>query len=352
MPALKAIRRCFPNAYVAFLGNADSQGRHVTAREVVPPNGLIDEWILYPSADSTFRFSDAVRLLKLLRRSRFDTLVYLAPRIRKSRAVSRDLLFFRFAGIRNVIGAQGFEPLSRAGSEARLPRIEHEADHLLRRLSLSGVSIPDPGKAQIELALTEEEHRKADAWLRENVPEFGATRLVGFGPGSKWPSKIWPEERFTEVGHRLIQQHAAYPIVFGGAEDWPLGERLIVAWGRGANAAGILPVRQAAGALAHCLLYVGNDTGTMHLAAAMGTPCVAIMAALDWPGHWNPYGTGHTVLRSSVPCEGCLLRVCERQGMRCLKEITVEQVLGACNESLFRKCSDDEHYSSEREMKA
>ena len=60
------------------------------------------------------------------------------------------------------------------------------------------------------------------------------------------------------------------------------------------------------------------------------------MSALDWPGHWNPYGAGHTVLRRSVPCEGCLLKVCERERMRCLKEITVEDVVDACTTILLR----------------
>ena len=63
----------------------------------------------------------------------------------------------------------------------------------------------------------------------------------------------------------------------------------------------------------------------MHLAAAVGTPCVAIMSALDWPGRWVPYGQGHIVLRRSVPCEGCLLKVCDKEGMRCLKEIEIDE---------------------------
>jgi heptosyltransferase-2 len=225
--------------------------------------------------------------------------------------------------------------------------VEHEADHLLHRLSLSGISIPSRDETKMDLALTAGESREADVWLSESVPLLGSGPLVGFGPGSKWPSKVWPEERFVEVGNRLIQKQNIYPIVFGGAEDRALGERLILAWKRGANAAGELPVRQAAAALAQCRFYVGNDTGTMHLAAAVEIPCVAIMSALDWPGHWNPYGAGHTVLRRSVPCEGCLLKVCERERMRCLKEITVEDVVNACG-SVLRAKDEGERAESER----
>jgi ADP-heptose:LPS heptosyltransferase len=271
-----------------------------------------------------------------LRRGQFDLLVYLAPRIRSRADVRRDLLFFRLAAISKVIGADAWHPLpSRNGGS--LPAVEHEADHLLRRLSRDGIEVPEIGTAKFELNLTTAEEQSARVWLKENLRAEGVNRVIGFGPGSKWPSKVWPEERFAELGFRLIKFANAFPIVFGGPEDRALGERLIQTWGRGANAAGALSVRAAAAALKDCDAYIGNDTGTMHLAAAVGTPCVAIMAAIDWPGHWSPYGQGHLVLRRTVPCEGCLLRVCEREGMKCLKEISVEDVFTACCRVLERQ---------------
>jgi ADP-heptose:LPS heptosyltransferase len=185
--------------------------------------------------------------------------------------------------------------------------------------------------------LTSEEQSDGERWLHDQLIGYTATDLVGFGPGSKWPSKIWPEERFAAVGRRLIQEKNAYPLVFGGLEDRELANRLILGWGRGSNAAGVLPPRQAAAALARCAMYVGNDTGTMHLAAAVSTPCVAIMSAQDWPGRWNPCGDGHTVLRKQVRCEGCMLQVCELEGLRCLKEIAVDEVVNACIQILDRR---------------
>jgi ADP-heptose:LPS heptosyltransferase len=168
--------------------------------------------------------------------------------------------------------------------------------------------------------------------------------LIGIGPGSKWPSKVWPEERFAEVGKKLIGELGLYPIVLGGPEDAALAARLVKTWGSGANAAGALDIRPAAAALTHCRLYVGNDTGTMHLAAAVGTPCGAVFSAQDWPGRWYPYGMGHTVLRRRVACEGCLLQVCEREGLRCLKEISVDEVLSACREVLSKHTAHTHWY--------
>jgi ADP-heptose:LPS heptosyltransferase len=328
LPSLAVIRRTFPNAHITLLSNYYSPVERVAPEHVIP-DGLIDEWLTYESSDTGGKAIEMARLLVRLRRKAFDTLVYLAPRIRSERDVRRDLLFFRSAGLKQVIGDRGFEPMP-PRSEGRLPAVSHEADHLLRRLSLSGIRVAGPGEAIIDLELNVKEHREAEQWLDEHVPDRCSQTCVGFGPGSKWPSKVWPEDRFAAVGERLIDARNIFPIVFGGPEDRAPGERLLAHWGRGANAAGRLSVRLAAAALSHCELYVGNDTGTMHLAAAVNTRCVVLMSALDWPGHWNPYGDGHVVLRRSVPCEGCLLQVCDKEGMRCLKEIGVEEVVSAC----------------------
>jgi len=328
LPALRAIRENFPSAHIALLGNIDSKARNVDARAVLPSKGLIDDWISYEARESLI---GSFRLLKTLRRSRYDLVVYLAPRIRRARDTRRDLFFFRLAGVKRILGARGFEPLPRSPSGATLPVVQ-ETDHLLQRLSLDGIVVPPPNKAKIDLALTDEERDSAREWLSRNVPPDKI--LVGVGPGSKWPSKIWPEERFAAFGQSLIAQQNVFPLVLGSTEDRALGERLLHAWGKGANAAGVLRVREAAAALASCRAYVGNDTGTMHLAAAVGTPCVVVMSALDWPGHWNPYGSGHIVLRRSVPCEGCLLRVCYKEQMRCLREISVDEVVRATKKVL------------------
>ena len=336
LPSLHALRQAFPDAHISFLGNVDSKSNNVTAQQTIPANGVINDWLSYSVNGGGSRGWQSFSLLKRLRKARFDTLVYLAPRLRKPKDVRRDLLFFRLAGIKNVIGHHGF---NMPGKSVGVPLTvaEHELDHLLNRLSLSGIQVPPPQHARIDLELTEQEKEAADSWIRMHVKDRDRKVLVGFGPGSKWPSKIWPEDRFRELGQRLTREYGVYPIIFGGPEDKGLAERLVGSWNSGVTAAGALSPRKAAAALAQCALYVGNDTGTMHLAAAVGTPCVAIMAALDWPGRWIPYGPGHIVLRRSVPCEGCLLKVCDKEAMRCLKMIEVDEVLDACSQLLSRR---------------
>ena len=103
----------------------------------------------------------------------------------------------------------------------------------------------------------------------------------------------------------------------------------MAAWGTGFSAAGELSVRESAALMEGAQFYLGNDTGAMHLAAAMGRPCVAVFSARDWPGRWHPYGEGHKVLRFDVSCSGCMLKICDRE-LQCLKGIQVDQVYQAC----------------------
>lgn len=346
LPALWSLRRYFPNAHLTFLTQGDLKADHITGRQVLPATGLIDEWLTYPSLGSYKNGLDVIRWWIDLRKRHFDTLIYLAPRLRTKSQLRRDLIFFRLAGIHDVIGHRGLGSFPPARPYARpLPVVEHEADHLLERLAASGIPVPESGARELDLALTQKEHENAESWLRANVPGYPEkVKLVGVCPGSKWLSKVWPEERFAELGRRLITEMGLYPIAFGGPEDVALSKRLIDAWGSGANAAGALDVRSAAAVLARAHLYVGNDTGAMHLAAAVGTPCVVTFSAQDWPGRWYPYGSQHRVLRRSVACEGCLLEVCTSEGLRCLKEISVDEVLRACSETLLSQSPHAHQY--------
>src|SRR5439155_1966739 len=185
-----------------------------------------------------------------------------------------------------------------------------------------------PGQGRMDLNLGTAEQSEIEHWLSELGSDAGRS-WVGFGPGSKMPAKRWPIDRFAEVGANLIERFNIWPVVFGGAEDNAEGARLLKSWGCGYNAAGRLSVRASAAGLKRCLFYVGNDTGTMHLLAAVGTKCVAIFSARDWPGRWHPYGPGHRVLRSSIECEGCGLVECIERRNECLQRITVSQVLQA-----------------------
>ena len=151
------------------------------------------------------------------------------------------------------------------------------------------------------------------------------------------PAKRWPVERFQAVLQRLIEQFDVWPVMFGGAEDAALGNDILRGCGRGSNAAGALSLRGAAAVLKRCAMYLGNDTGTMHLAAAAGIPCVAVFSSREWSGMWFPYGVEQKIFRTPIECEGCGLVECIERRNECLNRINVDEVFTACAGILARR---------------
>jgi heptosyltransferase-3 len=271
--------------------------------------------------------------LRKLRERKFDTLVYLAPSARSPARVRRDKWFFRAAGIRTFIGMIGFPRFHPKTGGAPLEALPRESELLLLRLRQSGlrVSLQHP---RFDLGLGGKEDNAVAAWLATQSQNDGGRRWIAVGPGSKMPAKQWPMENYDSVVRDLIAAFDIWPVVFGGPEDREIGEGLIARWGRGYNAAGALSVREAGMALKRCLIYLGNDTGTMHLAAAAGVPCVAIFSSRERPGLWFPAGSGNRVFRSEIDCEGCGLKICITRNIECLRRIHPASVFSACAELL------------------
>jgi len=104
-------------------------------------------------------------------------------------------------------------------------------------------------------------------------------------------------------------------------------ELLLANWpGPRVNLCGRLSVRESAALLTRARVYVGHDSGPMHLAAAVGTPCVAVFSSRNLPGEWFPNGDRHRVVYHSIPCQGCRLDVCIERKKACIRSITVEEV--------------------------
>ena len=152
------------------------------------------------------------------------------------------------------------------------------------------------------------------------------------------PAKRWPKEHFAELGRLLLR---AFPdmelLVLGGKEDKELGDELCREWREGAhNLAGRLSIYGSAAALGACAAYVGNDTGTMHLAAMAGTPCIALFSARDYPGKWDPWtAIKHNEPPNEIPCAGCMSEECTEYRNECLKQIGVNRVFEAVEAVLF-----------------
>lgn len=326
LPAVRAIRAAHPRARLVLLTDRQADSATVTSWEVFEPTGLFDE-VCYLQVPS--QLADLVRASRRVRRLAPARLYYLPPMPRTWWQVARDRFFFRrLCGIPDIVGLRPTGPYPVRDDAGRLIRLQGEAARLMAWIApdLPETSVM-PGDWRIHPTV---EHAVKPKRLLENAG-FHNCELVAIAPGSKMQATKWPEEQFDRVGLELLRRFPGLRlVVVGGPGEHPLGDRLCRAWGdRAMNMCGALSVWESAALLARCALYVGNDTGAMHLAAAVGTPCVAIFSARDNPGKWEPAGLAHTVLRHDLPCGGCVLNSCVEHELACLKTISVEQVLAA-----------------------
>jgi lipopolysaccharide heptosyltransferase II len=153
--------------------------------------------------------------------------------------------------------------------------------------------------------------------------------LIGLCPGADYgPAKRWLPERFAEAAAKITAQSSAQWILLGTKNDAAIGERIAAAIGdHCVNRIGQTTLDQLIDELRRCSLLLTNDTGTMHLAALLGLPVVAVFGSTE-PRLTGPLGNGHIVLRHHVECSPCFLRQCPID-FRCMKAVSADEVAGA-----------------------
>jgi len=326
IPAVRAIRARHPDERMILLTDRHPARKGwVSTWDVLGELGIFDDVVFYEPAGSTKgSLATGRALARRLQEIGPRTVYNLAP-ARSPWQRLRDRAFFV-----SVVGATTYRAppaISRhvaRDASGSMVRAQPEWERLL-----AAVGSP-PSSVSARFAVSSETSAGA-ASLREAAGGAPGRPAIAIGPGSKMQAKRWPAERFASVIESL---QARFPdhefLIFGDASDAPIGDSLASRFApRCVNLAGRLSIVQSAALLARCSVYVGNDTGTMHLAAAAGCPCVAIFSARDRPGHWEPFGAGHRVFREDPPCAGCMLETCVEMKSVCLTRIAAEDVADA-----------------------
>jgi lipopolysaccharide heptosyltransferase II len=193
-------------------------------------------------------------------------------------------------------------------------------------LASSALGAGDAAK-QFRVAIGDSDRK----WADEQLAAAPGLRVV-VNPGARWPTKRWPVEHFAEIGDRLVREFDASVIVVGGPEDVASAAQLAGTLpSRTTNLAGRTSLKQLAAVLELAHLVVTNDSGPMHLAAALGTPVAAIFTCTS-PQRARPYGAGHVVVSTNVWCAASYLKNCSRKD--CMVELTPDRVWPALRERL------------------
>ena len=237
----------------------------------------------------------------------------------------RDALFFRSAGIRRMTGL----PIGRLAEpvfDSERDCWEGEWHRLLRCLDELGQIEPEDS-ASWDLRLSDEERRAG----REAISGLEGMPFIAAAVGSKLQSKDWGEANWRALLERVTVLLPGYGMALvGAASEKGRAELVSQGWrGRVVNLCGRTTPRVLAEVLSRASLFVGHDSGSMHLAARAATPCVAVYAGVCRPGQWYPYGNRNRAVFHRTECMNCGLEVCVSQAKKCILSISVEEVYAA-----------------------
>lgn len=215
----------------------------------------------------------------------------------------------------------------------KLPSVTERYSRLGKRLGLppvppgvGGIDVPAPIAARMQKLLPGVE-----------------VRTVVMAPGSRWPMKRWGVEKFAELGRRIVENYNAHLVLLGDPGDAEAA--LQIASGLGdhvTNLTGTTGVMEAAATIQQSSAFVGNDSGLMHLAEAVGTPVVALFGPTVEAFGYYPRLEASRVIERDIPCRPCSRngsRRCPKRTQECLTAIPVDPVAAALDGLIKDKAS-------------
>lgn len=309
LPALATLRRTFPDTHIAVLAKPWVADIYRWSREA-------DSVIPYLPAMPYRGPRRVMQLARELRAHDFSASVLFQNAIEAA-----IIAFFAQIPIRAGYATDGRGLLlTHAVRRRREVKHLHQTRYYLEMVRALGC---EPGEAEPHLTIPER--------VAQSLP-LPEGDLVGLAPGAQYgPAKQWFPERFAAVADRVIDTFGVRVILFGAASDRETTAK-VAAYARHSltDLAGRTSLAQAMATIAQCRLFITNDSGLMHVAAALGVPVVALFGSTD-PTTTGPVGSPARIIRHSVPCSPCLKTHCPTD-FRCMDLIGVAEVMEAARD--------------------
>lgn len=329
-PAFCALRARFPRAEISVLAKP-------WVVPILRHNPHIDRILLYDARGRHRGLLGVHRLGRDLRAGRFDT-AFLFQRAFEAAWIARIARI----PVRVGYGTDGRRwLLTHAVPASRDTLLVHRVEHNLSLLEAVGIS---PANRELVLSAGVADLDRAKARL-EGFGIGMEDRIFGLSPGAAFgPAKRWPAERFSAIAEALSEQERSRGLVFGGPAEKNIGDEVVrnAPKARLVNLAGLTELEEAVALIGLCGVFVTNDSGLMHVAAALDVPLAAIFGPTD-PRTTAPWSRRHVLLRmDGVRCSPCLKRDCDKDH-RCMDLITVEDVRSALKDLQERYGWDPVH---------
>lgn len=301
---IQPLRSHFPNAHITFLVGP-------SAFDLLSNEPQLDAILVYDNRGEHAGLKGRLKLIRMLRREKFNIVVNL-----------RDSFTARCIG----------------GEHWGLVRGDRERHAVIRYLEVLSKQGVDTTDAHPHLQMTETEHAEARGFLTEAGVK-SERLLIGIHPGGNWEYKLWNAEKYAQLASTLSKEKNATILLFAGPNERKLQTQVADMMDTPPILVETENLQEVAALIAACDVYIGNDTGPMHIAAAVGTPVIALFGSTNH-SRSGPYGDKHTVVQSGMelgcnPCHpGRNPGGCGAGSCAVIDEITVEQVLGVIDRVL------------------
>ena len=301
LPALRALRRRFPGAYLEVMG-------HPHSLALVAGQGEIDAVSSISRREMAHLYVPNGPIPEALERT-FGAFDLIVAYVAETEGTLIENL--RRTGARQVISWPPF-PF----------RCMHEADHLLEALRPVGIAssenVPELLPTPLDRAFA------TRFWSTHNIRPSQA--VLALHPGSGSPSKCWPPERFARIADWAIESLSAAVLLIAGPADEEARHQTLCRMKGTPVLASDLSLPRLGALLERCTAFLGNDSGITHLAAAVGTPTVALFGPTD-ARIWGPRGEHVKILHHETPCSPCNDRHRRRCSHRyCIERIAISEV--------------------------
>lgn len=293
LPCFHLVRRTYPEAKILILTNQPVMGKAAPAMAILENSGLCDEAIAYPVG--TRDAQELGKIRQTIRQIQPELFIHLAAGRGLLKSL-RDYMFFKTCGVKKIFGTP-FHGRDLQARQIGPGEYEPESERLLRRIASLGTV--DPGdRPSWDLGLKPDERNAAAAFVPSNGKKYLAVSL-----GTKVPVKDWGEDNWEKLLELLSAELAGVTLVLlGAADEGERSEKLGRAWAGGCiNLCGKTSPRVSAAVLERCRLFIGHDSGPMHLAAVTGVPTIGLFSWFNPPGQWFPGHQSWKFIRVHYP---------------------------------------------------
>jgi len=320
-PALAALHKRFPGAQIDLLIAKEFAPLLENAREIREIIPFAAHWFS-KNGQAWHQVIEARAILKKMKQNHYDLAI-------DFRGDVRNILLMTLAGIPRRLGW----PVTGGGfllseSNGNPP----ESHQVLRNLDLLEPLGVDPFSPNVPFSYSANQKREFWNSIGKSIEQIRSPKIAVHA-GAGYPSKRWPEKKFSELIRRILEKEWGSVILIGSARekemmsDLPMDPHLIDL--RGKTAVEDLPIL-----FDGCDFFLGNDSGPSHIAAAQDLECVVIFSGTNNADYWHPWTRRLRLVRYPVPCSPCEAQECPLDHHDCLEKITVDQVACTLKETL------------------